>query len=259
MTMCDVGQGDGIVLSTDQPTVAVVVDVGPDSAGMEHCLDRLNVSTIALLVITHLHADHVGGLRAATSGRAVNAIAIGPDRSSPAALAELGALSEERSVQISELEPGTAWHQAGLRLDVLGPARAYRGTASDPNNDSVVLRATRGKVRMLLTGDIERPAQQALLDSGADLRADVLKQPHHGSSKLLPQFVSAVDASVAVIGVGAGNDYGHPATAALARDRAAGIGTILRTDTEGDVQVLWTGSGLATMTRGGGAARAAAP
>jgi competence protein ComEC len=151
---------------------------------------------------------------------------------------------------VTQVTPGGRWEADGLQLEVLGPTRTFVGTDSDPNNDSVVLRATRGGVRMLLTGDIEQPAQQALLDSGADLRADILKQPHHGSSKLLPQFVAAVGASVAVIGVGAGNDYGHPSPTALRRDREAGIAVLLRTDADGDVQVVMTDTGLGAVTRG---------
>jgi competence protein ComEC len=180
----------------------------------------------------------------------VDAIVIGPDRSAPRALRDIDDAAARFGIPVTQVSPGDRWAADGLRLDVLGPARPFVGTDSDPNNDSVVLRATHDGVRMLLAGDIERPAQQALLDSGADLRADILKQPHHGSSKLLPEFVDAVGATVAVIGVGAGNDYGHPSPAALRRDHDAGIAVVLRTDTDGDAQVVRTGSGLGTITRG---------
>jgi competence protein ComEC len=105
-------------------------------------------------------------------------------------------------------------------------------------------------VRILMTGDIEQPAQRELLAAGADLHADILKQPHHGSAKLLPEFLAAVRPRVAVIGVGADNDYGQPAPAALRADAAAGVVTVLRTDTEGDVQVALTRGELATAIRG---------
>jgi competence protein ComEC len=258
ITACDVGQGDGIVLATDEPGTAIVVDTGPEPRAMDDCLDRLGVRTIALLVLTHLHADHVGGIRGAIEGRAVAAIGLGPDRTAPAALDEITRISESRGISITALAPGMSITVAGLRLDVLGPARTFRGTDSDSNNDSVVMRGARAGVTMLLTGDIERPAQQALLDAGVDLTADILKQPHHGSSKLLPKFVDAVGAEVAIIGVGVGNDYGHPAASALDTDRRAGIRSILRTDQDGDAQVIRVESGLAVMSRGAPAATMAA-
>jgi competence protein ComEC len=105
-------------------------------------------------------------------------------------------------------------------------------------------------VHILMTGDIEPPAQRELLASGADLHADILKQPHHGSAKILPEFLAAVRPRVAVIGVGADNDYGQPAPTALRADAAAGVLTVLRTDTQGDVEVALTPDGLATATRG---------
>lgn len=250
LTACDVGQGDGLVLSTSAPGTAVVVDTGPDPEAMDACLRRLGVTSIALVVVTHLHADHVGGLAGAIRGRAVGAIGIGPDRSSAAGMASIARAAAERHASVIGLGAGKRYAVGDLAIDVLGPQRAFVGTTSDPNNDSIVLRASRSGVRMLLTGDIERDAQAALLRSGVDLRADVLKQPHHGSAVLLPEFVAAVAARVAVVPVGAGNDYGHPAAAALAVDRDAGVIQILRTDTDGDVQVCVTGSGIATAQRG---------
>ena len=69
---------------------------------------------------------------------------------------------------------------------MLGPRAAFHGTRSDPNNSSLVLRASIDGTRILLPGDAEVEAQQALLDAGTDLRADVLKVPHHGSAYFVP-------------------------------------------------------------------------
>lgn len=232
---CEVGQGDGFVLSTDQPGTAVVVDTGPDPQLMDHCLDTMKIATIPLLVLTHLHADHVDGLAGALHGRSVAMIGVGPDRDPAIAWRTVVTLASSRGIPMVEMTPGSHWAAAGLSLDVLAPATAYHGTDSDPNNDSVVMRAEHAGVRMLMAGDIETEAQQALLRSGVDLRADILKVPHHGSAKDLPAFLHAVSPTVALIGVGLGNDYGHPSPQLLQRLKDVGVSDVLRTDTGGDI------------------------
>jgi competence protein ComEC len=259
LTACEVGQGDGMVLSTGEAGSAVVVDTGPDPGLMDACLDRLGVSTIPLLVLTHLHADHVDGLTGAIAGRSVGAIGVGPDREPAAAWRDVQVTAMSRRIPVVGLPPGTRWASGNLALTVLAPSHAFHGTDSDPNNDSVVMMAVDRGVRILMTGDIEQPAQRELLASGADLHADVLKQPHHGSAKILPEFLAAVRPRVAVIGVGADNDYGQPAPAALQADATAGVVTVIRTDTEGDVQVALTPEGLATAVRGAALGRAVSP
>lgn len=250
LTACEVGQGDGMVLSTGEPGTAVVVDTGPDPALMDACLDRLGVTTIPLLVLTHLHADHVGGLTGVLTGRTVAAVAVGPDREPAPAWHDVNADAAGAGVPMIEVHPGWQWAQGDLALTVLGPAAAYHGTDSDPNNDSVVMMAVDRGVRILMTGDIEKPAQQALLDAHLDLRADVLKEPHHGSAKVLSEFLAAVDPQVSVIGVGAGNDYGQPSPTALNELADLGVSTVLRTDLDGDAQVGIGSGGLVTAIRG---------
>lgn len=250
ITGCEVGQGDAMVLSTGEVGTAVVVDTGPDPSLMNACLDRLGVTTIPLLVLTHLHADHVGGLSGAIAGRSVGAIGVGPERDLVAPWTRTLAIAAAADIPVVSLPVGTHWSSGDLALSVLGPRKVYYGTESDPNNDSVVVMATVSGVRILMTGDIEEPAQQALLDSEADLSADVLKAPHHGSAKVLPKFLAAVSPRVAVIGVGQGNDYGQPSSAALTRLAGVGVSTVLRTDTEGDIAVCLTDRGLMTVSRG---------
>ena len=210
----------------------------------------MGIDTVPLLVLTHLHADHVDGLEGVLQGRTVGTIAVGPGREPTQAWARVQQEADGLGIPLVEVSPGERWSAGDLELTVLAPAREFRGTESDPNNDSVVMMAVRGGERMLLTGDIEIEAQQALLNSGTDLAAEVLKVPHHGSSKLLAEFVTAISPVVGMISVGVGNDYGHPSDRALAVLGQAGVATILRTDTQGDVSVGVTDGELSTASRG---------
>jgi len=247
---CEVGQGDAMVLSTGEEGTAVVVDAGPDPGLMDACLDRLGVGTIALLVLTHLHADHIDGLAGAIVGRSVGAIAVGPGRDPVGAWEDLVLQTAERHIPLVEFTPGLHWESGQLGLTVLAPKREFHGTDSDPNNDSLVMMAHRDGERILLTGDIEIEAQQALLNSKIDLAADVLKVPHHGSARLLDSFIKAVSPRVAVIGVGVDNDYGHPSQRALDLLQLDGIEIVLRTDQQGDVSVGVSDGELTTAERG---------
>ena len=239
-----------MVLSTGEKGTAVVIDTGPDPGLVDACLDRMGVGTVPLLILTHLHSDHVDGLAGAMQGRTVGAIAVGPGREPATAWRDVLWHASDRGISVVELTPGIQWSSGELRLTVLAPEKAFHGTDSDPNNDSLVVMAERADERILMTGDIEIEAQQALLNSGVDLNADVLKVPHHGSSKLLDTFVRAVSPAVAVIGVGADNDYGHPSILALDLLNRDGATTILRTDEQGDVSVGLVDGVVTTARRG---------
>ena len=246
---CEVGQGDGMVLSTGEPGTGIVVDAGPDPALMDACLTRLHIATVPLVVLTHLHADHVDGLSGVLHGRSVGAVGVGVDRDAPAAWRTVNRLAAARGVPVVSLPKGTQWGSGRLRFTVLGPDGAFRGTDSDENNDSVVLLAQIDGIRILMTGDIQNEAQQQLLNDRVGLRADVLEQPHHGSAKVLPAFVSEVRPAVSVIGVGRDNDYGQPSPKALAQLTTGGT-TVLRTDLDGDSAVCLVNGRLSTVFRG---------
>jgi competence protein ComEC len=101
---------------------------------------------------------------------------------------------------------------------------------------------------LLQTGDVEVEAQAALVRAGVDLRAEVIKVPHHGSPYQDPDFLRAVHASVAVVSVGRDNDYGHPSALLLAEMAREGART-LRTDLDGDVAVCERDGHLAVVAR----------
>ncbi len=247
LVSCDVGQGDSYVVRLD--TGVLVIDAGPDAQRVDRCLRRLGVTQVALLVLTHLHADHVEGVPGVLRGRQVGEVQIGP-LDEPAVERErlLGWLGQRR-VPVTRAQIGEVRRSADVAWEVLD-ATARHGTDSDPNNSSIVVRLVTRGVSVLFAGDLESDAQRSLRERGAPLQSDILKIPHHGSRKQDPGFLDAIRAKVALTPVGAGNPYGHPAVATLQR-LAMGGARIYRSDLDGDVAVALTGSRIVTVGRGG--------
>jgi competence protein ComEC len=245
---CAVGQGDAIVLPVG-PARAVVIDAGPEPQAVDHCLRRLGVRQVVLFLASHFHVDHVGGVAGVFRGRQVSAVA-GPEWPEPrGGRAAVGAAAG--SLPVHTVAPGWSYAAAGLELTVLGPIEPLHGTNSDPNNNSLVLRARVHDVTVLLPGDAETEEQDDLLRvlGAPALRADVLKVAHHGSSLQSGGFVDAVQPAVALVSVGRDNDYGHPNASLLGR-LAHGGARVVRTDQAGDVAVVDSGRGLAVVARG---------
>jgi competence protein ComEC len=228
---CDVGQGDGLALSAGRGD-AVVVDAGPDPVRMDRCLRDLGVRDVAMLVLTHPHADHIDGIPGVLRGRAVGPVLISPDSAG-----EERRLLPGRTIRAAAI--GDMWTIGPLSLRVLAPALTERVSTDDPgtavNNVSVVLLARWPGLSVLLSGDVEIEAQRELLTSGVP-SADVLKVPHHGSASDDPAFLAAVHARVAITSVGAHNDYGHPAPITMTRLARIGMRSY-RTDRDGDIAV----------------------
>ncbi|MEV4564164.1 ComEC/Rec2 family competence protein [Nonomuraea sp. NPDC049419] len=253
MVMCDVGQGDGLVISAG-PGRGVVVDTGPDPVVMDRCLRRLGVSDVPLLVLTHPHADHVDGLPGVLRNRRVGAVVVSPQRTGARSGGRITGMLRQRGIPEWTVPPGTRWRFGPSELTVLAPAPVAgelhgQGEGSAINNSSVVMHVQWRSGSMLLGGDLETEAQDELARR-LIVRADILKTPHHGSNRQSPEFLASLGARAALISVGAGNDYGHPATSTLGLLRRLGL-TIHRTDQSGDLAVVEReGGGLAVVPRG---------
>jgi competence protein ComEC len=245
---CDVGQGDALLLPAGAGA-AVEIDAGPDPVAIDRCLRDFGVEQIPLLVITHDHLDHVGGLPGVFRGRSVTRLLSGPLAEPAEGAALVRELADRHGLHVDTPPVGARFDVGPLQLQVLGPPAAFHGTRSDPNNSSLVLRAVVDGVRILLPGDVEIEAQRSLLESGADLRADVLKVPHHGSAYSDPAFLAAVHARLAVISVGLHNDYGHPSPVLLHAMARLGV-PVFRTDRDGDVAVIDDAGRLAAVVHG---------
>ncbi|MEJ1196135.1 MULTISPECIES: ComEC/Rec2 family competence protein [unclassified Streptomyces] len=261
MVMCDVGQGDAMVLAAGEGA-GVVVDTGPDPALVDHCLRSLGITRVPLVVLTHFHADHVAGLPGVLRGRSVGAIET-TTLEEPADQAEsVRRQAAARRIPLRHASAGEERRSGPLSWQVVwppppqpkGPPPAPPTTAAPviptstegPNDASVTLLVRTAGLRLLLLGDLEPPAQRELARSpaGAALEGvDVLKVAHHGSAHQDAGLIRKVAPRLALISCGEDNTYGHPAPGTVEALRAQGA-TVLRTDRDGALAVAGTGRAL---------------
>jgi len=243
VTELDVGQGDATLLRPPRGG-PVLVDAGPPGSGLADRLREHGVERLALVLVTHDELDHAGGLQELLASFPIGAVAVG--RPAPA-IAAAARASGTRMLTVAE---GSEVDRGRLRIDVIWPPRAHvdRPTV-EANDDSIVLVARFGDWDVLLTGDAEQEATH--LDPGP---VDVLKVAHHGSDDAgLDALLDRSIPRVALVGVGAGNAYGHPTAATTDSLAEHGVCT-LRTDLDGDATVLLGRDGLAIETAMGSAA-----
>ncbi len=251
MVACDVGQGDGLVLNTGQPHTAVVVDAGPDPRLIDRCLSGLGITRIPLVVLTHFHADHVDGLPGVLDGRQVGEIEVTRLADPPEGVSLVRSAAAGRGLA-PRLAPYAVTRRIGdVTLEPVWPLpdspTVGPGDGSTANNASVVMLARIRGVTFFLGGDIEPEGQATLATMLPGLHVDVLKVPHHGSRYQDLPFLQSLQARLAVISVGADNDYGHPAPETVSGLAATGE-RVLRTDQDGSVAVVEHAGRLSAVT-----------
>jgi competence protein ComEC len=255
--MIDVGQGDAVAVRTPRGRW-IVIDAGRSWAGGDAGRQtvvpylRRRGGSVAAFVLSHPHADHVGGaasvIRALPPERFLDGAYVEgnvPYRAALDAAAE-GGVAWER------VHPGDSLVVDGVALTVLAPDSAWTASLRDPNEASVVVRVRVGDVRFLMTGDAERGEEGWLLEHDPEgLRADVLKVGHHGSStSTTPAFLDAVSPTLALVSVGAANSYGHPSNDVMARLVERGT-HVLRTDQLGTILIRTDGRRIFVGSEGG--------
>lgn len=238
VTYLDVGQADATLIQT-MTGENVLIDGGENPDILQSALVSKGVRKIDLIILSHPHADHLGGLTEVVKNYKVGSVLDG-GQTHPSPLYEKFLTAVKKQKIPYQLARRGQEFKIGRSLDIfiLHPTENFiSGTTSDINNNSVVAKISYGKVSFLFTGDIEEEAQFSLLSYGERLKAEILKVPHHGSANgSNMQFLQYVQPEVAIIQVGAGNPFGHPAQSTLGKLKSLGA-QIYRTDKDGDVTV----------------------
>lgn len=243
----DVGQGDAALITS--PTgKTVLIDGGPSEsrAALLSFLKTRVSAPLDLIVLTHRHADHLSGLRAVIETTGARAFMDAPTPNPGKERERLMEALERADVPVRNATPGrTVDLGGGAILTLLTPPAPPIERTRDPiNANGVVARLDYGSSSFLFTADAESSTERWLLERRANVRAQVLKVAHHGSQHASgARFLAEVKPAVAVISVGANNEYHHPAPSTLARLEATGA-RILRTDLHGSVTIETDGRAL---------------
>ena len=210
---CDVGQGDALVVNLSHGQAAVF-DTGPDPKLMRNCLRSLGIKSVPLLLITHAHQDHAGGIFGVPNiGKVITA-------------ANQGEAFQVGEIKIEILWPTRQLINGGNNFEEL----SEEGSAL--NNQSIVARITSPKFSLLVTGDIDPSAQEQLIPLIS--KVDVYKVAHHGSKYQNAFFTKKLEPKYSIISVGHGNKYGHPSQGTL---KLLANSQVLRTDLNGAVAI----------------------
>jgi len=234
---CDIGQGDSSVINLGNHR-AIVIDVGPDAALEDACLKALGIREIPLLILSHFHADHVEGLPGLLKRRDVGQVWV--SNNTDPIFESVRVQSWLKGIEIVVATRGMQSTISSIAINVLWPQVTTQQYASNPgdgssiNNSSIAAMITSPDFSLFAAGDLEPPVQELLR---ADVsHVDIYKVCHHGSKYQDPEFMAHLSPAIAMISVGTGNTYGHPAPQTVRALTRLGA-RVVRTDTDGAIAI----------------------
>lgn len=239
----DVGQADAALVECDGHYMLIDGGNKGDSNTIYSVLKKAEVEKLDIVVASHEHEDHVGGLPGAFNYTTADLTLCPVTSGGSKAFEDFKKYADKNGNGITVPSVGDEYSLGSATIEILGVNSTY-----DKNNSSIVLMINYGDTSFLFTGDAERDAEQVILNSGTDLSATVLKVGHHGSdtSTTYP-FLREIMPKYAVISVGDGNSYGHPTDDTLSRLRDADV-KVFRTDIQGDIYCISDGKTVAMST-----------
>lgn len=239
VTFIDVGQGSSVMLKTaDGKTI--LFDGGESDVyetNLKPFLESQSIQKIDTAIVSHYHSDHMGGIGELLKEGRINRLILPdyPVESKETDFWEKYARKTNTKIDYASLGDTIDCGYHGLLVDVMNPPQNGIQSDSYHNDNSLVLRVIYGKTAILLTGDIEIPAESAVCKLNEDISCEILQIPHHGSStSTSDRFLSKTDPTYAVIQSGAGNRYGHPHYETLSNLEDADV-QVYRNDTDGHI------------------------
>jgi len=241
----DVGQGDSILIQ--QGNESMLVDAGPNasSTAVEKYIASLGITNLAYVVGTHPHEDHIGGLDYVINSFSIGKIYMPRAAASTKTFEDVLTAISRKGLKVTAPAAGESFKLGDAAVEILAPNSSSYDSL---NNYSIVLKVTYGSTSFLLAGDAQSLSESEMISKGFDLKADVLKVGHHGStSSTTKSFLNKVDPKYAVISVGADNTYGHPAQKTLEKLESKGV-TVYRTDKSGTITATSDGKTISFET-----------
>ena len=244
----DVGQGDCELIKTQSKTV--LIDCGEKEyySDVIEYIKSQNIEYIDYVIVTHPHSDHAGGMSFILDEFDIGAVIMPKIHESviPTTSTYIRLLNSiaNKNINVEYASPGRKYKLDDGEMTLLSPVKDY----DDLNNYSVAVRFVHGENSFLFTGDIEKEAENDIMENGYDISADVLKVGHHGSSTSSQKsFINAVSPQYAVIEVGSPNSYNHPNSDTVKRLEKKEI-VIYRTDLYGDIVFVSDGNAFKILT-----------
>lgn len=238
----DVGQGDATLIKCGEH--AMLIDAGDYTRGSAVWLylQKQNVDRLDYVIGTHLDADHIGGMDVLITKFDCGVILIPEYEKDTRSSEELFDSIKAKNYRNTQPVAGDTYQLGDAVFIVLAPEKEFYETENDY---SIGIRLTYGQNSFLFVGDAQKESEDEMLASGRELKADVLKVGHHGSSSSTSEeFLHTAAPTYAVISCGEGNDYGHPHAAVLNLLRRKGV-RVFRTDEQGSIVAYSDGTNIA--------------
>jgi len=244
----DVGQADSILIQQGNKSMLIDAGNNGDSETVKNYISNQGITKLDYVIGTHPHEDHLGGLDYVINSFEIGNIYMPKVTSTTKTFKDVVSAIQNKGMQITTPVPGDSFKLGQADCKILAPNSS---SYEDVNNYSIVIKVTFGNNSFMFTGDAEAISETEMINKGFDLKADVLKVGHHGSSSSTSdEFLKKVNPKYSVISVGKDNDYGHPHKETMDKLKDSGI-TVYRTDESGTIICTSDGNNISFNSKSG--------